>query len=645
MRRPVSTMAMEDNNSSSSSSSSLNHESTSEHDQDDEIQMMPPDFHDEEQPARYDRHLDPSEIPIHSTNIPRVTCALLASLTTGGVSYAFGLYGAALKKNLQLSQSQLETISTATFFAGLFSWIPGMYVDRFGTRAGIRTGGVTGAASLLLYWAVAKQMVEIENKGAIVGILSALSMCIFLSCALVTGAVFKVISCSCEAGTKGQAVGVAKGFVGLGSGLYACLFQAIRGPTTSDLDVLPMCAFFLLVAASIPSVLVLPSKVEERKKISDLLTPLHFRLLFGSLLVMAVIIIGSSLLDLWNEKKHPGDQKTVTNFPLAGLLLLVWWAPIVAQIYLPRRRVQPGISDAMEEEQDALLLSQNSDETPQIKNKGDKIGNLDSESGRREPSIIVDTLQQPEGDDFNADESEPTTVTVVGHKNLYQMLQTYPAWLMLWTATILVGGGTVETNNLGQMVESLHFPAVVTSASLSLFSVAQCGGRVATGALSDWALTWETRRCLVDRGVPRPFFLVVACVAAVIAHTILAFSTEEFSFVIGIALSGLAFGSVWPLMVLITGEIYGTAHVGANYMFFDGFTSAAGTFILSKVVAQQVYDSHLNPHYSDADDGATCYGQKCFQMTHIVIAVLSLICIGTSLVFQYATKERYNSRI
>jgi hypothetical protein len=97
------------------------------------------------------------------------------------------------------------------------------------------------------------------------------------------------------------------------------------------------------------------------------------------------------------------------------------------------------------------------------------------------------------------------------------------------------------------------------------------------------------------------------------------------------------------MMVLIVGEIYGTAHVAANYMFYDGFTSAAGTFLLSKVVAQEVYESHIDSHYSDNDnDGVTCYGQKCFQQTHIVIALLSLTCVLTSMIMQYTTRHAYN---
>ena len=101
------------------------------------------------------------------------------------------------------------------------------------------------------------------------------------------------------------------------------------------------------------------------------------------------------------------------------------------------------------------------------------------------------------------------------------------------------------------------------------------------------------------------------------------------------------------MMVLIVGEIFGTAHVAANYMFYDGFSLAGGTFLLSKVVAQEVYENHIDSHYSGNDnDGVTCYGQQCFQQTHIVIALLSLICVLTSAVMQYTTRHAYNkSRI
>lgn len=586
-----------------------------------------------------ERTLDGS-LSIYETNIPRVTCALLASITTGGVSYAFGLYGNALKKTLHLSQAQLETISSATFCAGLLSWIPGLIVDRFGTRAGISIGGITGASALLLYWVVAKQYVVMHVNMAVL-VLSTLSMAIFLSCALITGSVFKLISCSCEPRNKGSAVGLAKGYVGLGAGAYACLFQAIRTPSTSDLDFLPLCAIMFLFAAAIPSFLILPSRNTERRKVPDVLTPLHFRLLFGSIAMLAILIVGTSLLEL----SRTGVAHKTTNYPLAILVLAVWLAPLAAQIHLPQRSNEgPDIELIQEEEHDALLQDAGHDDETTIRSDNRQQPVRELQFKENTEQTIPRDLEPPR------DPLEPLVErrlrhhrsTMDGHRTLLEMLQTYPAWLLLWTTTILVGGGIVETNNLGQMVESLHFDPVVTPASLSFFSVAQSAGRVATGALSDWALTYPTSRCCIDHGVPRPFFLLIGSLTAVVAHMILAISTEQIPFVIGIALSGLAFGSAWPLMVLIVGEIYGTAHVAANYMFYDGFASAAGTYFLSKLLAQEVYVSHIDHLHSDVDDGATCYGRQCFQLTHVVITFLSLTAVVTSLLFQYATRERYN---
>ena len=297
------------------------------------------------------------EVPVSQTNVPKICCALLASITTGGTTYAFGLYGNALKKTLHLTQSQLDTISTANFCAGLLSWIPGMIVDRFGTRLGISLGGITGAVSLMLYWVISIGYIQFEDKSWAVAMLSALGVTTFLSCALVTGSVFKIISCSCGAGTKGSAVGVAKGYVGLGAGAYACLFESIRQPTSSDLDFLPMAAFFFLVAATIPSWLVLPTKANEHT-VPDVLTPLHFRVLYTSLILLALLIVGSSLANLYKEEHHEDHAQASTtpspNYFTALVILIVWIAPIVVQFYLPQR--SSVLVDVMDqEEQDALL--------------------------------------------------------------------------------------------------------------------------------------------------------------------------------------------------------------------------------------------------------------------------------------------------
>ena len=617
-------------------------------------------------------------LPVHQTNIPRVACAILSSITTGGTTYAFGLYGGALKKRLHLTQSQLDTISAVFFSAGLLSFIPGAMVDRFGARNGICAGGITGAVSLMLFWAVAKgylpyfsSLSEDEDPTFIVAVLSILNVGIFLSCALVTGSVFKVISCQCGPGSKGSAVGVAKGFVGLGSGAYACLFQSIRQPNMSELDFLPLCAFFFITAASIPSWIGIPSKANETF-VPDVLTPLHFRMMYASLSLLAILIIGNALLGLYNDSIDISGEKShydsSPNYIMAGLLLFVWIAPIVSLLYLPQRtdwepeatpidttvRERQGGDSDTEYEQATLLNGSNDvTATDESSNDGSNIGDISMEpiTSQHQESFrdeeIINDIGGDVGDTGRTDPQSSANVSSIGErrdKNLFQMLRTPSAWMMLWTTTILAGGGTVETNNLGQMVESLGFSDVVTPATLALFSVAQSGGRIITGAASESALTFETNRCCIDKGVPRPFFFVAASLAAIVAHTILAVATDQVSFVIGITLSGVAFGMIWPLMVLCVGELFGTAHVGANYMFYDGFTSAAGTFILSKVVAQRVYEEHIDSHDngSGKSDGVTCYGKECFQETHIIIVLLSMTCVVVSLLMQFKTRNVYN---
>jgi hypothetical protein len=140
-------------------------------------------------------------------------------------------------------------------------------------------------------------------------------------------------------------------------------------------------------------------------------------------------------------------------------------------------------------------------------------------------------------------------------------------------------------------------------------------------------------------------FFGVASILSVFAHGILSTATDEVPFVIGVALSGVAFGMVWPLLVLVIGEVFGTNNLGANYMFFDGFTCAVGSLLLSKVVAQDVYQNHIQVDgVSSLDpDRFTCYGTGCFGQTHVIITVLSLTCVAASLGAFYSSREAYRT--
>lgn len=96
------------------------------------------------------------------------------------------------------------------------------------------------------------------------------------------------------------------------------------------------------------------------------------------------------------------------------------------------------------------------------------------------------------------------------------------------------------------MTEALGFDPATTSASLALFSAAQGASRVCTGIASELALKWKLPwfcGCFSSgsggTGVPRPTFLVLASLISAASHFLLAVSTSEDSFALGVTLSGV----------------------------------------------------------------------------------------------------------
>ena len=569
------------------------------------------------------------------SNIPSLVCAFLASLTTGGTTYAFSIYGDDLKHSLGLHQSELDSISTAFFFAGLLSWAPGLISDKCGVRFAMATGGITGATATGTFWLVAKQIVRIP-RFAIIPTLATLAVLMFISCALITGSVFRIIVSSCGPGTKGSAVGAAKGYVGLGAGVYSCLFESLRSPQQSTLDFLPMAGFFFLLCATTPALYLLPTHNDLKSvRIRDDATPRHFRTLYLSLIILAIIAVGDSMLQLYRENSQESSDNSGRNLFVAITIVGIWLGPIVSLMYMPLSDHRQ-VSTTESLESNGIVSQQNDVVESNVSRLNDQIEEESLLPSTNNVLHIDDSSSHDDDTNTNENEREGEGRDL----NLLQMLQTPSALLMLWSTTILVGAGTVETNNLPQMVESLGLKPAVSKASTTFFSVAQAGARVMTGSFSEAALNWNVRGFFVEKGIPRPFFLVIASLLGAIAHAVLGMATHEVFFVLGSTMSGAAFGMVWPLMVLIVGEVFGTKNVGANYMFFDGFTSAAGTLLLSSFVAGDVYEDHI---HADAPDPSTCYGADCFRATHLIVSALSLSCVVTSLMMMYTSRKVYNS--
>jgi hypothetical protein len=543
-----------------------------------------------------------------ASNVKLLTCALLAALSTGGPVYSFGLWGGELKSHLELTQAQLDTISSASFCAGLFSWIPGLMIDHLGIKLSLVVGGICGSTLLTLYWAIAKQVIHVHTD-FILPLLCGVGILIFMSNSLVTGGVFKLIVSTSAPNTKGSIVGAAKGYVGLGSGLYACLFRSIKTPNVQDLDFLLMAAVLAFSAATIPALVFLPNRDELDKIIQstpvvdlDQTTATHLRCLYFGLILLATMVVGTTIVSIvgddYDSKLYHDENKTynIETEPIqveldlvkAILIISAWIVPILALLVVPPKSTLFHENKKYESLADAIVSSERDDDDGERTDDDDNHESKPLVKSRSSPALaygaeITDSRHAPRGslgrkaikamvsgvssdDDpqaLSSREASPLDVLEPPNYTLLEMLQTLPAWLFCFITVIRVGGGTMVTNNMGQMVESLRLPKhTTTPAALALFSVAQALSRVLTGTLSDWMIGLDTIQetftyhkkeynivlDMTTSGIPRPAFLIFASLAGTFAHIFMSLTITRNWFLVGVCFSGVAFGTIWPLV-------------------------------------------------------------------------------------------------
>jgi len=502
------------------------------------------------------------------SNIELMVSVLLIPITVGCYVYSFGLYANELKENLNLSQSELTTLSSAIFCAGVLQWVPGIIVDKYGERFSMLVGAFLGSSGMVLYWFIAKTYITIEPRWMLVPGLTALTVLIYLSECLIYGSVFKIIVKVCH-DTKGTIVGVAKGQVGLGAGVFVMLFSCF--PTKSHLDILLlMAAFFVVFNSCLPFFGGIPSTIHGGRP--DPFTKHHLYLIYLSMFLCALLVVGQSLWGLYtgigdadnDAVDEPQEQRELDEAAEGGhidylkflIVLAAWTGPLVSMLFLKRS------------EHSRLPLSEPSSNGTMSKDK-----------------------------------------ELRASYNLIQMLQTPAAWLLAWTLIMLAGAGVSVTQSVGQMVQALEFPKSTTPAALALFAVGNATSRVVTGAVSEG---------FVQSGIPRPALLLVAAFASTVAHALLAMADDEFEFLISLALAGIAFGMYHPLLILIVGELFGPKYLASNFLFFDGLSLAGGSLVVNKFISQHVYEAHLE------EGQKTCIGRGCFGTTHWITCGLCM---------------------
>lgn len=190
-------------------------------------------------------------------------------------------------------------------------------------------------------------------------------------------------------------------------------------------------------------------------------------------------------------------------------------------------------------------------------------------------------------------------------------------WLLIYTTVTTIGGGLIVSTNGAQMAEAAGCGTSGAATVVTLFSGAQALARLNGGASTD---------ALRARGLPIQAMLIFAAAAMAAAYAIMAASTPA-ALHVGVVFAGFGFGTVWPLMVVLVRDLWGDAHMGSNYMIFDGTSSALGSLVFAKLLVASYYDAHA----TTADDDAAaqvCTGRACFP--YGLVAGLNLTALVTA---------------
>ena len=213
--------------------------------------------------------------------------------------------------------------------------------------------------------------------------------------------------------------------------------------------------------------------------------------------------------------------------------------------------------------------------------------------------------------------------------SLLSIIQMRECWCILLCAMALFGCGTMITSNLAQMVTARNMSTVTKSMGVSIFSFTQALSRMVCGVGADVVLlnmrlpTWYAARTMR--------LAEASLIVALGDFIIMVSSSTEWIFLSGVALTGVGFGALHPLLVVCTSELFGLKNHSKNYCFFDGWGSAVSSLLLGQVLVQYYYESHTVNGDND------CYGTGCFQMPHVVA---SLTCLASACAAFYVTTCR-----
>ncbi|XP_015056803.1 protein NUCLEAR FUSION DEFECTIVE 4 [Solanum pennellii] len=214
--------------------------------------------------------------------------------------------------------------------------------------------------------------------------------------------------------------------------------------------------------------------------------------------------------------------------------------------------------------------------------------------------------------------------------------------LILFVATFCgLGTSLTAVDNLGQIGESLGYPTTTIKSFVSLLSIWNFFGRIFSGFVSE--------ALLVKYKFPRTLMMTLVLLLSCIGLLLIAFPFNGSVYVASVII-GFSFGAQLPLLFSIISELFGLKYYST--LFNCGqLASPLGSYILNVKVTGPLYDREALKDLArrgltrSSVKELTCIGNQCYRQAFIILASVAFFGALASLVLVARTRKFYKGDI
>ncbi|KAI3796840.1 hypothetical protein L1987_39526 [Smallanthus sonchifolius] len=518
--------------------------------------------------------------------------ACLLIMSVAGATYIFALYSGDIKSSLGYDQSTLNLLSTFKDLGGNVGIISGLINEISPPWVVLLLGAVMNFSGYFMIW------MAVTGKIAKPPVWQ---MCLFICIGANsqtfanTGALVTCVKNFPE--SRGVVLGILKGFVGLSGAIITQLSHGIYGHDSKSLIL-----FIGWLPAAVSIVFLRTVRVLKVVRQANELNT------FYNFLYISLGLAGFLMVMIIAQNKFPFSPSEFAGTSTVVVILL--FVP-VAIVFKEEMKLWKRKRETVNDIPAVNITTENPAIVP---------------SPEKEVSCWKTVFAPPErGEDFT----------------ILQAIFSIDMLILFTTTTFGVGGTLTAIDNLGQIGRSLGYPVKSITTFVSLVSIWNYMGRVASGFVSE--------HLLAKYKFPRPLMLTIVLSISCVGHLFIAFGVPNGLYVSSVII-GFCFGAQWPLIFAIISEIFGLKYYSTLYNLGGG-ASPVGAYILNVLVAGRLYDKEAEKQLRLAGktrqkgDDLTCTGVDCYKMSFLIITGATVFACFISFILVLRTRKFYRTDI